>query len=153
MTVKIKNQKIEKINFEVLPRPTAKKQDGPVNVTITMNIKIDNVLKIDQTTAKILAVFSCKIENFGNITVNSRVTCAMEDVDKFILAIKNKNEKDLPPNTMPSIINAVFYFIMPLVMLMAEKGGIPIPLPPIITDTFQKNMKSQKSTQTKVKKK
>jgi hypothetical protein len=117
-----------------------------------MIVKIKNQ-KIDQTTAKILAVYSCNIENFGNITVNSRVMCTMDDVDKFILAIQNKNDRDLPPNTIPSIINAIFYFIMPLVMLMAEKGGIPVPLPPIITDAIQKKVKSQKSTQTKVKKK
>jgi len=150
MTIKVKSPKITKINFEVFPR-TVPKEGERINVKINMNIKITDISKIDETKAKLLANFNCEIETFGKIAIDVRLICIVDNSDKLIQAIKNKKEKELDPSIMPSILNATFYFVMPIVMLISEKGNIPIPLPPIVTAGLQKKTNSTKSIQAKSK--
>lgn len=144
MLIKLKNLKIIKFNFETLPRPEVKIGDT-ITVKINFNVETTSISKIAEDKAKILTKFICHMESFSKFQIELECVGISKDIDVIISALSNKDEKKLPPEIMSTLINTHFYFVMPEIVLLAEKAKIPIPLPPLITQAQENMLKSKSS--------
>ena len=101
----------------------------PVNINI--NIAILDSKKMENNETSFSYSFLLNISGIGRIDVQSEVDVLSEDQDRLISELTDVNNSISPTLTKLQIDNAVFYYLMPLIINISEKMHMPIPLSPL----------------------
>jgi hypothetical protein len=131
MELNIKKISIKKIDaYREIPIPT--KSRKPVQVSVNLNIAIIEIKKTEEGDALLKTNFTLDILDFGHIGAQLETVATIDELDTLISDWgKSEEKRNLPADIRGQFDNAIFYYIMPLVIFMAEKLTIPIPLPAI----------------------
>ena len=128
MLLRIKDIRILKFDFETFPHPVVENGES-ITVKIDFNFETSNITKLAEDKAKLTLKFICQMEAFCKYQIDLESQVISKDIDTVITNLSNK--KMLPPEAMSALINSHFYFVMPEIVLLAEKAKIPIPIPPL----------------------
>jgi len=141
MLLKIKDIKLLKLDFETFSHSDVESGE-PIKVKIDFNFETSNISKITDDKAKLVIKFICHMEAFCKYQIDLESQIISKDIDTIITTLSNK--QTLPPEAMSTLINSYFYFVMPEIVLLAEKAKIPIPIPPLFNPK-QMEIKRSKS--------
>jgi len=132
MELKIKQISIKKIDAyreTSLPTRSEKKE---IKVSININIGIIEIKKTEEGDALLKTNFTLDILDFGHISAQLETIANIDELDTLISDWeKPEAKRNLPADIRGQFENAIFYYIMPLLIFMAEKLTIPLPLPAI----------------------
>lgn len=149
MLLRVKNIKMLKLDFETFPHREIK--DGePITVKIDFNFDTSNISKMADDKAKLVLKFMCKMEEFCKYQIELESQIISKDIDAIVTQLSNKQQ--LSPEATSTIINSHFYFVMPNIVLLAEKAKIPIPIPPLFNPAQIEGKRSRTQAVKKVSK-
>lgn len=100
-------------------------------VTININIAVFDHKKLKENETSFSYSFLLNISGIGRIDVQSEVDVCSDDQDRLISDMIGANNITSPSPTKLQIDNAVFYYLMPLIINISEKMQIPIPIAPL----------------------
>lgn len=131
MEFKIKQISIKKIDaYRELSLPI--KQNKEVKVSVSINIGLIEIKKIEDEDVLLKTNFTLDILDFGHIGAQLETIASTNDSEKLISEWEKSEEKrSLPSEIKGQFENSIFYYIMPLAISMAEKLTLPIPIPGI----------------------
>lgn len=131
MDLNIKHISIKKIDaYREISLPIKSKKD--IKVSVSLNIGIIEIKKIEDGDALLKTNFTLDILDFGHIGAQIETIATINELDMLISDWeKSEDKRSLPIEIRGQFENAIFYFIMPLVIIMAEKLTLPIPIPGI----------------------
>lgn len=107
------------------------------HISVNINIALINLKKIEEGEALIKTNFDVDIPDFGHIGAQIDTLATIDELDKLIADIKDSGKNDLPKELRKLLENSIFIFTMPLIITMAEKLKIPLPIPPLHLDSIQ----------------
>jgi hypothetical protein len=129
MDLKFLNRKVLTFQFERLS-PKKKLKDGQtISVTIAVTIKNKSISKINDTSAKVISEFILDEKDFGKFNLDIQTDISSDEIDDIISHLENDPKKQLPKEISNNFANNLFLFCMPLIIPVAEKAKIPVPLP------------------------
>lgn len=133
MGLKIKQISIKKIDaYREVSFPIEMKKE--IQVSINVNIGIIEIKKTDDGDALLKTNFTLDILDFGHVGAQLETIATIDELDTLIENWqKSEDKRYLPEDIRGTFDNAIFYYVMPLVINLAEKLTIPIPLPPLHT--------------------
>lgn len=105
------------------------------HISVNINIALSSLKKIDEGEALIKTNFDVDIPDFGHIGAQIDTLATIDELDKLIADIKESGKNDLPNELRKRLDNSIFIFTMPLIITMAEKLKIPLPIPPLHLDS------------------
>ncbi len=131
MELDIKKISLKKIDgYREISLPI--KPRKPVQVSVNVNIAIIEIKKTEEGDALLKTNFTIDILDYGHIGAQLETLATIDELDTLISDWEKSAEKrNLPVDMRGQFDNAIFYYIMPLIISMAEKLTIPIPLPAI----------------------
>lgn len=110
------------------------------HISVNINIALSSLKKIDEGEALIKTNFDVDIPDFGHIGAQIDTLATIDELDKLIADIKESGKNDLPNELRKRLDNSIFIFTMPLIITMAEKLKIPLPIPPLHLDSTQEDI-------------
>ena len=113
------------------------KQEKDIQIIVNINIALIQLKKVEDDGVILKSNFTLDVSDFGHIDAHLETIATIDDFDTLISEGEKSDNRDLPPDMRKQFDNAIFYYMMPLVLSMAEKLKIPMPIPPI-------HMKSKK---------
>jgi hypothetical protein len=138
MDIKLTNYKITGFKFDRLLK-TPVKGGQVISIEMKVGIKIKEVVKIKNDTAKIISDFHFDMKGFAQFIIETQATIMSEKIDTIISYWNDDKKKQLPKEVHFHYANTLFYFVMPLIISVAEKARIPVPLPPLQDDPKSEN--------------
>lgn len=131
MEIKIQGISIKKLDaFREIAFPIQLKKETQISVNI--NIGVIDIKKTDDGKALIKANYNLDILDIGHIGAQLDVLAEVDELDNVISYWQKTIEnKQLPEEVNIVLHNAVFYYVMPIIISMAEKMTIPMPIPPL----------------------
>jgi|GEM_PF-2135915 len=103
-----------------------------LQVSVNVNIGVIDLKKLQGKDALIKANYNLDIVDIGHIGAQLDVLIAIDEIDEIISTWhQTKENRELPMEIRSQVDNAIFYYIMPLIMSLCEKLTIPIPIPPL----------------------
>ncbi|VVB85619.1 Uncharacterised protein [uncultured archaeon] len=133
MDLNIKQISIKKIDaYRELSLPI--KFSKEVKVSVSLNIGLIEIKKIEDGDILLKTNFTLDILDFGHIGAQLETIASTNNSDQLISEWEKSEEKrSLPSDIKGQFDNAIFFYIMPLVISLAEKLTLPIPIPGITT--------------------
>jgi hypothetical protein len=136
MELKIRQISLKKIDAYRETSLPIKSEKKEIKVSININIGIIEIKKIDDGGALIKTNFTLDILDFGHISAQLETIATVDELDTLISDWEKSDEKrNLPADVRGQFENAIFFYIMPLLIIMSEKLTIPLPLPAIHKQT------------------
>jgi hypothetical protein len=103
-------------------------KDKPVNVNITISL-IDH--KIEDNYVVFKSSFALDMSDIGHIDAQVDVFVTTDDRNKLLSEWNNENSLKLPKELRVKIDNAIYLYIMPLIINITEKMQMPVPISPL----------------------
>lgn len=111
------------------------------HISVNINIALISLKKIEEGEALIKTNFDVDIPDFGHISAQLDTLATINELDKLISDIKESGINNLPIELRKRLDNSIFIFAMPLIISMAEKLKIPLPIPPLHLESIQEEDK------------
>lgn len=106
-------------------------------VEISINISLMDLKEADGGDFIIKATFTLAIVEYNkkfdiaNICSQLDVLIKTDSKEELLSEWNNSGDKKLSESNRAHVDNAIFYFMMPLVMNLTEKMQVPVPVPPL----------------------
>lgn len=140
MELKIRSIKITKINFERFS--IVKPKEGQIlKVKMKMEVIPKSFSKIKNSDATVISDFIFDMEHFAKFVIETQMNVNSKEIDEIISYWEKDAEKELPPEVNHRYVNALFFYVMPQIISIAEKAKIPVPLPPLVNHKLYKKVK------------
>ena len=107
------------------------KQKKEIQILVNINIALIELKKVEDDGAILKSNFTLDMSDIGHIDAQLDTFATIDDLDMLISDWEKSDKRDLPNDMRGQFDNAIFYYMMPLVMSMAEKLKMPLPIPPI----------------------
>jgi hypothetical protein len=162
MELKIIRPTLKEFNFSRSPKANEMREkanemsekanatiDKKIAIKISIRSKIEDITLKEDNVALIKSSIIYEIENFG--LFKFEIDCIVKSNDiKEIIKFWKLDKENLPKDIMERFDNSLYYFTMPLTLLISERAGIPPPLPPPFSQKqfSQKTKSSKKSVKT-----
>ena len=133
MQLNIKGISIKKLDaYREATYPVVFKKE--LQISVNVNIAVIDLKKLTDEEALIKANYNLDIADIGHIGAQLDVLVEADELEDMILTWqKTKEGRELPKEIRGQLDNAIFYYVMPLVMSLCEKLTMPIPIPPLHT--------------------
>ena len=127
MQLEIKEILIKKLNAYT-ESYLAIKKDKETQVNVNINILLIDSKRMDDGTILFKSSFVLDIIDFGHIDAQLD-TIVMPDNQEELLSELESTDKKLSNINRIQIDNAIFYYMMPLILNITDKMQMPIPIP------------------------
>jgi len=127
MQLEIKEILIKKLNAYT-ESYLAIKKDKETQVNVNINILLIDSKRMDDGTILFKSSFVLDIIDFGHIDAQLD-TIVMPDNQEELLSEWESTDKKLSNINRIQIDNAIFYYMMPLILNITDKMQMPMPIP------------------------
>ena len=109
-------------------------KDNEIQLTVSINISLFELKKVNDKDVIFKSGFSLNLSNMENSSDIGRIDSQLDlfvttDDQASLVSEWESTDKILSPVHRKKIDNAIFYYIMPLVINITDKMQMPIPIP------------------------